>query len=422
MIWRKKIKGGALQFVLFVGTIVAVLLMCFVLISHSHKLFKQKTDVTIALIQAADNGLTYSFGQSVKNNEQVNIPEKNDLNISVTVQKKYWGLIELRSATAQKGQLKFTKISFVGRNDANRAALYLKDNQRPMVIAGNAKITGTAYLPERGIKMGNIGGYGYTKPYLIYGNQQRSSAQLPQPDQEVLQQLKLLTSPSFEPKGIAVDFKKGSVLQNSFAEESLVIKDYSIDLDGAQLTGNILVWAANKIVVRNTAQLRDVVLIAPNIEIKDGVRGNFQAFAQERIEIGRSCNLEYPSVLAAQSVKKSMNKKDRKRDPNIYIKSETSVSGTVVYWDENESDRHRSHIKIDEKAVINGEVHCAQNLELKGSVFGNVTTNAFVAMENGGVYLNHLFNGRIDATMLPSEFGGLCFDNKPANCVLKWLY
>ena len=55
MIWRKKIKGGALQFVLFVGTIVAVLLMSFVLISHSHTLFKKKTDITIALIQAADN-------------------------------------------------------------------------------------------------------------------------------------------------------------------------------------------------------------------------------------------------------------------------------------------------------------------------------------------------------------------------------
>lgn len=420
MIWTKKIKAGALQFVLFIGTIIAVLLMSFVLISHTHTLFKRKKDITVALIQATDRGLAYSFGEPMENSEPLEVPE-GDFGIATRVEKRYWGLLEIRTVTAQKGKLKFDKIGFVGHQPKEMPALYLKDDQRPMVIVGDAKITGTTYLPQRGIKMGNIQGYGYTKPQLIYGKQLQSKSTLPELDENLKRQLKDLTTPFHEPKGVEVDFKRGMVVKNSFKEETLLVKAPVIDLDRIALSGNITVMA-HKIVVHATSQLRDVLLIAPEIEVLDGFRGNFQAISSNWIKVGKNVQLDYPTVLAVQTLKiDNDEKQSAQRTPNIFLEKGAMVSGTVIYTDARTTNVHTA-ISIDQNTMVRGEVYCTQALELKGTVYGNVTTNAFIAQEKGNAYLNHLFHGKIDATRLPLEYGGLCFENNHVNQTIKWLY
>ncbi|WP_036384479.1 hypothetical protein [Muricauda sp. MAR_2010_75] len=422
MIWNQKIKAGALQFVLFIGAIIAVLLMSFVLISHTHILFKKKTDVTISLVRTADQGLVYSFMQSMKNGDMLQAPDEDETGITTTIQKKYWGLLEIRSVLAKKGKLEFEKTGFVGHGQSEVSALYLKENQRPMVIAGDAKITGTVQLPERGIKMGNIQGYGYRRPHLVYGKQRRSSSTLPKLDQEVQQQLERISNPDFEPQGEEVDLKLGMVLKNSFKEETQIIKGFTVNLEKVTLSGNIMIWASRKITVHSSAKLHDVLLVAPHIEIKEGIRGNFQAVASERIGVGKGANLEYPTVLAVHQSKNTGKEMGSSRIPNILVEYGASVAGIVLYEDKEESKDIRPHIKIEENALVIGEVYCSRNLELKGSIYGSATTDAFIALENGNAYQNHLFNGKIDAMMLPSGYGGLCYEDKPANTVLKWLY
>jgi cytoskeletal protein CcmA (bactofilin family) len=422
MIWKKKIKAGALQFVLFIGAIIAVSLMSFVLISHTHILFKKKTDVTIALIRAVDQGLAYSFTKSIQNGDVLQVPDREETGINTTVHKKYWGLLERRTALSKKGKLEFEKTGFVGHGQDEIFALFLKENQRPMVIAGDAKITGTVQLPERGIKMGNIQGYGYTRPQLVYGKQQRSSSALPKLEKEVIQQLERISNPYFEPGGVNVDLKKGTVLKNSFKEETKTIKGLTIDLEKATLSGNIMVWASRKITVHSSAELHDVVLVAPHIEIKEGVRGNFQAVASEQIRVGKRANLDYPSVLAVHQPKNTSKEMGGSRIPNILLENSASVAGIVLYMGKEEPKDVRPHIKIEQNALVVGEVHCSRNLELKGSIYGSATTDAFIALENGNAYLNHLFNGKLDATMLPLGYGGICYEDKPANTILKWLY
>lgn len=422
MIWKKKIKAGALQFVLFIGAIIAVLLISFVLISHTHVLFKKKTDVTIALIRAADQGLEYSFRKSMHNGDVLQVPDSEEIGITTSIQKKYWGLWEIRSALAKKGKLAFEKTGFVGHGKNEIFALYLKENQRPMVIAGDAKITGTAQLPERGIKMGNIQGYGYTRPQLVYGRQQRSSSTLPNLDKEFLQQLELISNSYFEPQGEEVDLKPGTVLKTSFKEETQLIKGFTIDLEKMALSGNVLVWASKKITVHPSTELHDVVLVAPYIEIKEGAQGNFQVVASERIEVGKGANLEYPTVLAVYQSKNTSKEMGDSRMPNILVDNGASVGGMVIYIGKEDPKDIRPHIKIEQNAQVIGEVYCSRNLELKGSIYGNATTDAFIALENGNAYLNHLFNGKLDATMLPLGYGGLCYEDKPANTILKWLY
>ncbi len=421
MIGIKKIKAGALQFVLFIGAIIAVLLMAFVMLSHSHTLFNKKTDITIDLIQATDRGMARSFEQPLEVGKVWTLPEENTLGIHTNVQRTYWGMLQKRMVVSQKGKLKFTKTGLVGHKEENRAALYLQDDNRPMVIAGDAKINGNAHLPERGIKMGNIQGYGYTKPQLVYGKKWQSRSRLPELENSTVRQLKQLTATGFRPTGNDLGLKTGAMVKNGFQQETQIIRGNVVDLENVFLTGNIMVWASQQINVHPTANLTDVVLVAPKINVADGVTGNFQALASKQIMVGRNCNLTYPTVLAVQDIRKTEGNNTPQREPSLIMETGSSISGMIVYKNENESKGYGADIKLETNAKVHGEIYCQGSLELKGSVFGSVWAQSFIALENGNVYLNHLYNGNIDAYQLPMEFGGLVLSDKPVNQVMKWL-
>ena len=421
MIGNKKIKAGALQFVLFIGAVIAVLLLSFVLVSYSHNVFHKKTDVTIEVIKAADAGLDYSFTQNMLEATELDFPSQNDLNIEVKVKKAYWGILEKRTALSQKGQFKFRKTAFVGPSNPNKPALYLKDNQRPLVVAGNTKITGNAYLPERGVKIGNIYGNSYYDSKLIFGKEKQSSTTLPTFNLEFQKQITALTADGFEPNGEEIRLERGLVVKNSFKNPTKIIKGSSLRLDNATLSGNIVVWASNKIVVNATSKLTDVILIAPKIEIAHWTKGCFQALASQSILVGKGCELSYPTALVVNNQQKdSLALQEVK--PNIHIDAYAKVRGMVIYQDKNKTKSYKPHIKINEHAKVMGEVYCTQNLELKGSIYGSATTNNFVALENGNIYQNHLYNGKINNSLLPAAYGGISYSTTSSNQIMKWLY
>lgn len=423
MITFSKIKAGALQFVLFIGTIIVLLLFAFILINQSHSLFDKQTDILVDLVRASDNALIESFSMTVQEGNGVDLAGNHGLGIRSKVAKEYWGLLEKRNSVSKKGKLQFEKSAFVGYRNPDIPALYVRDDNRPMVIVGDAKISGDAYLPERGIKIGNVQGYGYTRPQLVYGNTFQSNAQLPELCSQVDQQLKLMTGSMYRPKGNTVTLKQGLLIKNSFKEGTIVVQgnDY-LDLDKVTLIGNVVVWAMDKIQVRATSQLRDVVLVAPQIEIEQGTRGSFQAIASERIEVGKGCELEYPTLLAVHERNDSGQTVNTIRDPVIAIESGASIAGAIIYSNKGKPKGLPKFIGIDGAATITGEVYCDQALELKGNIYGSVTTGSFISFENGNTYLNHLFNGTINSELLPDEYCGLVYACETTNGIAKWLY
>ncbi|NVN18071.1 hypothetical protein GUA46_06945 [Muricauda sp. HICW] len=423
MIIFSKIKAGALQFVLFIGTIIVLLLFAFILINQSHSLFEKQTDIMVDLVRASDNALIESFSMTVQEGNGVDLAGNQGLGIRSNVNKEYWGLLEKRNSVSKKGKLQFEKSAFVGYKNPDLPALYLRDDNRPMVIVGDAKISGDAYLPERGIKIGNIQGHGYARPQLVYGNIHQSEAQLTELCSNVDQQLKLMTGSMYRPKGNSVTLKQGLMVKNSFKEETIVVQgsDY-LDLDRVTLIGNVVVWAMDKIHVRATSQLRDVILVAPQIEIEQGTRGAFQAIASERIVVGKGSNLEYPTLLAVHEKNGSDQTVNTLRDSVIAIESGSSIAGAIIYSNKGKSKGMPKYIGIDREATIIGEVYCDQALELKGNIYGSVTTGSFISFENGNTYLNHLFNGTINSELLPDEYCGLVYDCETTNGIAKWLY
>ncbi|MEO1546697.1 MAG: hypothetical protein AAFU74_08140 [Bacteroidota bacterium] len=421
MIRLRKIKAGALQFVLFIGTLVAVLLFAFVLISHVHAKFRKKSEIFVDLIRANDAALYQSLELNGSSPSDILFTETTKEGRQTEVVREPWGIFEIRKSQVTHGKLTYTKMALVGHQNKKLPALYLKDRQRPLVVAGRAKIVGDAFLPERGVKTGNIAGNGYAYQNLVFGQQRRSAEILPELadlQRKTLYELSEGNIPVVNNNNLVQELKSSS---NSFEQPIRIIDGSQLTLDGIQLSGHIMVRASQTIIVKPTTQLEDVILMAPKIIIASGTQGNFQAFASKSIEVGQNCNLAYPTVLAL--VDKSMKDTPSLDQAAMQIGKNSTVRGIACYLEKHPAKMPLyPNIRIAENAVIMGEIHNQGALEVKGIVEGSVSTTSFIAMEQGAIYQNHLYNGQINIKSLPESYTGLLYQNQSPNSVMKWLY
>jgi len=93
----------------------------------------------------------------------------------------------------------------------------------------------------------------------------------------------------------------------------------------------------------------------------------------------------------------------------------------VMFLGDKISNNYKPQIELEVDAAIYGELYCNQNVELKGQVYGSVYADAFIANQFGSIYQNHIYNGKINALELPSEYIGLSLEDSKKN-IVKWLY
>ena len=189
-----------------------------------------------------------------------------------------------------------------------------------------------------------------------------------------------------------------------------------------QPTFAILNWQNKEIKIKNTTHLHDIILIAPIIELKDKVEGNFQVIASKTIKIGKECKLNYPSALVLlQDKNRSSASEINPIENQIYIDQKTQIKGTICYFESIKEDNFKTQIVLKEQAKITGEVYCEGNFELSGILSGSVYTYQFISNKAGSIFINHIYNGQIISEDLPDSFCGLLFEQEKKG-VAKWLY
>lgn len=420
-----KIQAGALQFVVFIGVVIAILLGSFLTLTHIHNLFGKQTDLTIQTIKNADLGIAYALQNNNIHNDSVSIDFLNAENKSVVVSKNNWGIFEKIASVSKIKNKLFIKIALSGGKYPikDRPALYLKDDNRPLVVVGNTKIEGLSYLPKQGVRSGNISGTSYFSRTFIYGQTRESKSSLPEFSSILKNSIKDLSAPNFTPnKNILLQYKPHSVFKNSFSKPTqYIIHDGTLDLTSSTIIGNIIVWSTTKIIVHSSSTIKGIILIAPEIEIKSNTKGTFQAFATKKINIGSRCNLEYPSALVLNDKSIPSTNSNSKNTNQIFINKGTTVKGVVIYLGNDNTRNFNPQIVIEENTQIFGEVYCNQSLELKGTVNGTVFTSKFIAKQFGSIYQNHIYHGKILNSKLSEEFVGLTMNNKNKS-IAKWLY
>lgn len=420
-----KLKSGALQLTLFITVIIAVLLMGFVLLVHTHIRFQVQTDFILETTENAQKGIEHALLHSIRLKDTVTIPLEEPSFKNIKIYRDFWGIFERVTSESKIKTNHFQKTALIGAksNDQNRTALYLQDTRKPLVVVGNTKIEGNVFLPKQGVKAGTISGHSYTGSQLLYGSSQQSST-LPPLATEILDQIEALEyqfSEISNPQFITIESGRYS---NSFLKPvQIYFSNSDILLNEVELTGHMIVQSKTKITVMPSAILKDVILIAPEIEIQNNVIANFQAFASKKISLGNSVQLRYPSalVLNKNQVNFQPNTTFHKEKPSILIGKSSVVKGVVVYLGNDPPNNYKTQIEFQETSVLIGELYCNQNTELKGTVFGTVFAKNFIANQFGSIYLNHIYNGKINVHKLPKEYVGLLFKNSKKE-VLKWLY
>ena len=293
-----KLKAGALQYTLFVSAVIALLLFGFIGLTYTQQKLRLKNTVLKKVIN--ENELTFQLvghaNKQLTNNE-----------IETAVLKKQWGLFTIATITSKKGKEKITKTALLGSCLTDKPALYLQDENQPLVVVGNTRIEGKALLPEQGIKQGSIAGHSYINNQLIYGNVQRSSTQLPKVENfNVLKRFKdsIMASENFE----WLDLDNSTEIINPFTEPTqFFYANEQIELQNIQLVGNIIIRSSTKVIIYESAILNDIIIIAPEIEIKKDATGNFQTFAEKKLIVNERVQLEYPTVLLVSEKKSFTN-------------------------------------------------------------------------------------------------------------------
>jgi len=423
--FRIKLKAGALQFTLFISIVIALLLIAFILLVQTHKRFTIQTDFIKESINNSNKGITYALSNTIKLNDTTTVNLKDEDYKSLKVYRDFWGVFEKITSTSKIKTNTYKKVALLGASQPslNRTALHLQDNNRPLVVVGNTKIEGLSYLPKTGVKSGSISGQSYYGTQLIYGST-RETLNFPQLNKELLLSIKTInTLISKTPQNLYINLEVGQQYTNSFLEPvQVVFNPSTIRLNNTSISGHIIIKSKTKIIVDNTSHLKDVILIAPKIEIKQNVKGNFQAIATEEISVQKNCVLNYPSALVV--LKKENIKNSATNNKNIIplkVNTNSTVKGAVIYFDLEQKNNYNIQLSIADDTTVYGEIYCNDNLELDGSVYGTVYTNNFTTKKAGSIYQNHIYNGQIIVDSLNSNYIGLAFKNSKKG-ILQWLY
>lgn len=417
-----KLKAGALQFTMYVVVVIALLLGVFVIFVQTHKQFKVQSDFTLETIKNSNKGIFYAMEHPITGNDTLELDILDFEHQSLKIHKDHWGVLEKVTSISKTKNKVFKKIALTGgaQPKMDRTALYLEDKNKPLVLVGNTKIQGAAYLPKQGVRTGNISGHSYYGNALIYGKTKLSKS-LPRLSNTLRGQIeKVSSSIQNVDRHQFLDLSYNKVHQNSFYDDVKILYSKStIDLFDVVLKGNIVVQSETKIVLHPSSKLVDVILIAPQIEIKDNVTSIFQVFATKQITVGENCKLNYPSALVLNNKITAAIDSNYMRESFIELGTNSILKGAIVFLGNNKN--YKAQIRIKESSTVVGEIYCNKNVELLGAVSGTVITSGFVANQSGSAYQNHIYNGKISIDDLPEEYVGLSFYGSKKG-VAKWLY
>lgn len=426
---KLKLKAGSLTYAVVFSLIVSIFCMTLVLLFYySSQSVDEYTDVYKAQLNAK-SGITLLLS----NQQVINSPEKKTIDLfgngndSVELERDYWGAFDLITSTSVQNGYRFSLSALTGvksvSDSVGAMAIYLTDLNNPLKIAGKTIIKGNCYLPEGVIKAGNMNGEPFNGDKLVDGVIRKSTSQGMDFNKDfmmyLIKQFRLDTmkaAGSDSVQNLDQVPLKDSVL-NSFTNRPLTLYSRGeIILGDIYIKGQIKILSDIKVTIKSSAQLKDVIIFAPDIEIQDGFTGALQVFATDSITVGEKCNLLYPSVLGAIRTIES------KANSSVKIHENSNFAGEIFAIEENYDLGKHVSISLSEDTKVIGRVYSCDILEPKGKVFGSIICNKILYSNSSSVYENNLYNTVVDITKLPDAFVGTSvLKLKTLKGIVKWL-
>jgi len=392
----QKLKAGSIFYALIVMILVGIISTAMITLTFSNKFLEERDNLKERLLRNVNSGIQLLMAEEEAHLEPFVVDLFGENLDSVRLEKKEWGLFSVALSRAfhqtSREQLVFDQAIQLGAipKPRGQAAIYLEDNDKPLIITGDTYIEGKAYLPKAGIKKGSMKGVGYTGNTLINGTIEISEQALPAVSK---QKIKYLLNQFDQFGNQAIE----DALQQSFHQETLLIKEEVLILEDQILKGNIILASDSLVYIGKNVVLEDVLIFAPYILIEDGFRGNVQAFATRLLDVGEEVKLLYPSVLGL------IKDEDLPKEPKLIIGAGSAVTGLVFVRNEFFNKKYPS-LEIQEGAVVEGQVFAECSVELQGDIYGNISCKSFFLRYGSSSYRNHLLDVEINASKRSEDY------------------
>jgi len=408
------LQARALIYAVVISLLIAIVSSLLVSLSFLFRVQQIDQFSTQQSIRNIESGITLLLEDQNESYDWQQEPLFSDGQDHLKLRRVNWGLFDVglvRSLTTTSMGIDTLEKSFligVASKNLPSYALYMKDLNSPLKVAGSTKIYGDCYLPKGRFEKGHINAKGSAHAQPIEG--------------------KLFSSEKFPPKvvdnrikALVDNFSKEKTtskipdyVNHSFTKETLFFFGGNLELNKQQIKGNVVI-IANKIKIISSAKLENVLLFANEIEIGDRFTGNLQAFALQKLTVGKDCHLTYPSVLG------TIRKGDNQEGTRLLVESNTWIEG-VVFSKEMKYLRKKSQIKIEDRVAVKGQIYCEGSLDLRGEVTGSVLTHLFSVKTNAAVNDHFILDGSINRTDLPNTFvGPIISDKNKKYAIAKWI-
>lgn len=415
--FKKKLKAGALQYVIVLSLLIFFLMGMYMMLAHYSNLKVNESWAQETLhdnISSAEVLLRNDIDLLENTGKKVLHMFPDSLS-AVSMTSKSWGgyiLVQLESTFRHHRKKSCMLLS----DDVllnKRPSLYLADKRRYLSVCGDTWLGGPVYLPKLGVRKSYVDGVGYYREAAVQGEILYSELELPAIRPSLLQGFEEQWKIDFQ-KDSLVQWEdvKSDVIKNAFTRPAQVIVSTadSLILDYIDIYDHVKLMANHAIMVKASSKLSNCILVAPQVYFEKGFKGNCQVLARDCVHIGENVELNYPSLIFMQG---------NNPQKEIVVGSNTSFSGDMVVL--GKQGKKSPNIKLSKGSKIEGFVYCDGSIEMEGDVAGSVYANSFFLRTRSAIYENHLLNNRIDIQDLNKNYLGPSWLIKPQRReVLEW--
>ncbi len=260
-------------------------------------------------------------------------------------------------------------------------------------LAGNSYLAGDIVLPKNKITYANIPTKTYTdKDYIHQGFKlEKSTVEgLKTLNIEDYERLFRNTNQSIDylPKDSVFSFRGITTTYTSFK---------TIYLTQA-LSGNLIVRSYDKIVVKSSSQLENILLIAPEIIFEKEVKGTIQAYASSKIVLEDHVSLLYPSSLVL------LKTGNPEKKSIVEIGEYSKIIGSIYMSSPLQKNFYDIELYTKSNSLIGGIVYNQGSSDLKGTIVGSLFTGYLNTVFQGRLFENTLIDTKVSFKELPKDF------------------
>ncbi|KQR70896.1 hypothetical protein ASF92_05675 [Pedobacter sp. Leaf176] len=366
------------------------------------------------LLLNLDSGISLVlFGDDFSGRKLFDLFEENA--DSVALEKANWGIYDYSLVKSFISGDTLKRAFLIGKSDESElTSVYLSDEDRPLSVSGDTRITGDAVLPKSGVKQSYVEGRPYSGTKLVYGAIKESKRTLPALDEPMLKRL----SSGLDKELQGMPWLGREDVSGSFFDSVKVYRLKPGAVIRQSLSGNVALYSDTTLVISAEANLDGIQVYAPFIRVDDGFKGACQLFARDSIVVGKGTTFNYPSCLGVIRTQSSGD------EVKISCGDRLDFNGVLFSYEAKRSGLQTT-ISLGKDTRVNGEIYATGLVKMeKGlKVNGKIACNRFLMQTPQTLYENFLvdvdFNRKARSKYYLSS--GIFKENAGKNKILKWL-